>query len=78
MPSEMNQTGESAVHTVEEFERRSKRMKDKLTVKVINQTLLLVYLHHLFKVDDTQSSQKNLLLSHSLSFVLFPTSHISF
>ncbi|KAH9496910.1 GPALPP motifs-containing protein 1 [Bulinus truncatus] len=33
MPSEMNQDGEDVVQAAEEFERRSKRMKDKLTVK---------------------------------------------
>ncbi|KAI8772181.1 polyhomeotic-proximal chromatin protein isoform X2 [Biomphalaria glabrata] len=33
MPSEMNQDGEEVVQAAEEFERRSKRMKDKLTVK---------------------------------------------
>lgn len=34
MPSDIKREGEDAVHTAEEFERRSKRMKDKLTVKV--------------------------------------------
>ncbi|CAL1533012.1 unnamed protein product [Lymnaea stagnalis] len=34
LPSEMNQDGEDVVQAAEEFERRSKRMKDKLTVKV--------------------------------------------
>uniref|UniRef100_A0A0B7A7Y5 DUF3752 domain-containing protein n=1 Tax=Arion vulgaris TaxID=1028688 RepID=A0A0B7A7Y5_9EUPU len=33
MPSEMNQGGDNVVHATEEIERRSKRMKDKLTVK---------------------------------------------
>ena len=34
MPSEMSQDGEDVVQAAEEFERRSKRMKDKLSVKV--------------------------------------------